>query len=159
MEKFYTTYYWIVVTWQRDQSVTGHVGPLSLSAMCLVKVKIKYFWFVTWPLDWFVTWLCVWGPFILSHHRAKFGIHRPWKSGDMSLIFHVTTWLMCHVTCGWAFLILSHHPASFGVHRPCESGHVAPLVFHVTTWSVCHVTLWVRSSHPTLVNLGSIGFL
>ena len=154
----YTTYYWIVVTWWRDQGVTWHVGwgllilvttLLRLSALHLEKVKIKCFWFVTWPLDWSVTWLCGWGPFILSHHPAKFGIHRPCESRDItSLIYHVTTCLMYHVTFVWGSLILRYHPARFGAHSPCESGNIKPLICHVTTWSMCHVTLWVGSSHP-----------
>ena len=156
----YATYYWIVVTWRRDQGITWHVGwgllilvtiLLSQSALHLVKVKMKYFWFFTWPLDRSAPWLYGWGPFILSHHPAKFGSHRPCESGDItSLIYHVTTCLMCQVTCRWGSLILSYHPARFGVHRPCESGNITPLIRHVTTWSMCHVTLWVGSSHPNL---------
>ena len=65
---------------------------LSLWALDLAKMKIKYFWFVTCPLDRCFTWLCGWGLFILIHHPAKFGVHRPCESGDItSLICHVTT--------------------------------------------------------------------
>ena len=158
VEQMYTTYYWTVVTWRRDRDVRWHVGwgllilvttLLSLWALRLVKVKMKYFWFVTWPLDRSVTWLCGWGPFTLSHHLAKFGIHRSCESRDITcLIYHVTTCLMCHVTSGWGSLILSHHPTRCGVHRPCESGNITPLICQVTTWSICHVTLSVGSSHP-----------
>ena len=158
VEQIYTTYYWIVATWRRDRGVTWHVGwgllilvtpLLSLWALRLVKVKIKYFWFVTCPLDQSVTWLCGWCPFILSHHPAKFEIHRPWESWDItSLICHVTTRSMCHVTCGWGSLILSHHTTRFGVHRSCESGNITPLICHVTTWSMCYVTFWEGSLHP-----------
>ena len=147
----YTTYYWIVVTWWRGQSVTWHVGwgllilvttSISLWALRLVKVKMEFFSSVTWPLDRSVTWLCGWDHFILSHHPAKFGIHRSWESEDItSLICHVTKWLICHVTCGWGSLILSHRPTRFRVHRPCESGNITPLICHVTTWSMYHVTL------------------
>ena len=114
----YTTYYWIVVTWQHDQGVTWHVRwgllilvttLLSLWALHFVKVKTKYIWFVTWPLDRSVTWLSGWGPLILSHYPTKFGIHRPWESGDITfLTCHVTTWLMCHVTCRWGSPHSSH---------------------------------------------------
>ena len=109
-----------VTAWSR----TWHVGwgllilivttLLSLWVLRLVKVKIKYFWFVTWPLDSFVTWLCGWGPFIPSHHPAKFGIiHRPCKSRDIaSLICHVTTQSICHVTLWVGF----PHPKS----PPCK---------------------------------------
>ena len=117
VEQIYNIY-WIVVTWQRYRGVKWHVGwgllilvttLLSLQALRLVKVKMKYFLFFTWPLDWCVTWLCGWGPFILSHHPAKFGVHRPCESGDItSLICHVTTWSMCHVTL-W---VGSLHPKS-----------------------------------------------
>ena len=38
----------------------------------------------------------------LSLHPAKFGIHRPCESGDItSLIYLMTTCLMYHVACGW----------------------------------------------------------
>ena len=148
----YTTY-WIVAMWRRDWGVTWYVGwgvvilvttVLSLWALPLVKVKVKYFWFATWPLDWSVTWLCGWGPFPLSQHSVKFGFHRPWESGDItSLIYHVTTWSMCHVTCGWGSLILSYPPPSFGAHRPCESGNITSLICNVTTWSMFYMTLWM----------------
>ena len=153
-----TTYYWIDIMWWHDQGITWHVGwgllilvttLLNLWTLRFMKVTIKYFWFVTWSLDRYVTWLCGWGPYILSHHSPKFGIHRSCESGNItSLIYDMTTCLMCHVTCGWGSLIVSHHPARFCVHRPCESGYITPLICHVKTWSVCHVTLWVRSSHP-----------
>ena len=65
--------------------------PLSLGSIGLVKVKIQWFWLVTWPHGWCVTWLCSWGPLILSHHPTKFGIHRPRESGDK-------TFFICHVT-------------------------------------------------------------
>ena len=124
---------------------------LSLWALNLVKVKIKYFWFVTWPLDRCFTWLCGRGLFILSHHPAKFGIHRLCESGDItSLISHVTTWLMYHVTFWVGSLILSHHTAKLGVHRSCESGIITFFICHVTTISKRHVTLWVGSSHSKL---------
>ena len=107
VEQMWTTCYWIDVTWRHDQGVTWHFGwgllilvttLLSLWSLHLVKVRIKYFWFVTWLLDRSVTWLCGWGPFILSHHPAKFGIHRPWESGDVtSFNCHVTTRWICYV--------------------------------------------------------------
>ena len=86
---------------------------------------------------------------MLIHHPAKFGVHMPCESGNItSFSYHVTTFLMCHVTCGWVSLILSHHPAKFRVHRPSESRNITPLTCQVTTSSMCHVTLWVGSSHP-----------
>ena len=111
-------YYWIVVTWQHDQGVTWHVDwgllipvttLLSLWALYIVKVKMKFFWFFTWPPDRSVTWLCGWDPFILSHHPAKFGIRRPCESGNITLLIcHVTTWLICYETL-W---VGSLHPRS-----------------------------------------------
>ena len=59
------------------------------------------------------------GLFILSHHPAKFGVHKPCECGDMTFLF--VTWPRYrNVTwrCEWGPLILSHHPAKFGVHRP-----------------------------------------
>ena len=71
---------------------------LSLWALRLVTVKIKYFLFVTWPLSQSIRWLCGWDPHILSHYPAKLGIHRSCESGDTTFfICHVTTWLICHV--------------------------------------------------------------
>ena len=63
----------------------------SLVLMNLVNVDIKRFWFVTLPRDWCATWLCGWGPLILSHQPAKFGVHRPCGSGDI-------TFFICYVT-------------------------------------------------------------
>ena len=57
----------------------------------------------------------------------------------MSLICHVTTWSICHLTCGWGPVIQSHHPAKFGVQRPCENGYITFFISHVTTTSKCHV--------------------
>ena len=107
VEQMYTTYE-LVVTWRRDRGGTWHIGwsllilvtiLWSLRTLYLVKVKTKYFWFVTWTQNWSVTWLCAWISIILNHHPAKFGVHRPCESGDINfLICHVTTWSMCHVT-------------------------------------------------------------
>ena len=45
-----------------------------------------------------VTWLCGWGPLILSHQPAKFGIHKPSESEDITFfICHVTAISKCHV--------------------------------------------------------------
>ena len=154
----YTTNYWIVVTWRRDQCVTWHVGwgfislvttPLSLWTLRFVKVKIKYYWFVTWWLDRSVTSLFGWSSIILSHHPAKFEIHRLWESGNITpLICQVTTCLMYHVIFGWGSVLQSHHPGRFGFHRPCESEDITSFICHVTTKSKCHMTLWVESSNP-----------
>ena len=66
------------------------VGPVILSqtpcqvlgTMGFVNVWIWRLWFVTWPPSWYVTWLCAWSPLILTHHPAKFEVHRPYGSGD-----------------------------------------------------------------------------
>ena len=128
VEQMYTTY-WIDATWRHDWGGTWHVRwgifilitmLLSLWTLCLVKIKIKHFWFVTWLDNWSVTWLCGQGFLILSHHPAKFGVHSPCESGDITfLVCHVTTWFMCYWLSRWGPLSLSHHPAKFKVHRPC----------------------------------------
>ena len=57
------------------------------------------FWFVMSPQYRSVTWPRGWGPHFLSHQPAKFEVDRPCKLGDIEfLIFHLTTWSMCHVT-------------------------------------------------------------
>ena len=39
------------------------------------------------------------GSLVLSHERAKFRIHRPCESGDITIfVCHVATILNCHVT-------------------------------------------------------------
>ena len=107
---------------------------LNLWALRLAKMKIKYFWFVTWPHQ-SATWLCGWVPLILSHHTDKFGVHRPCKSvtwpRDQSV-----AWL-----CRCGPFILSHNLAKFGGHGLCESGDTMLCICHMT-WSMCHVTLW-----------------
>ena len=117
IEKMHTTYE-IVVTWRRDWDGTWHVGCglliqvtmlLSLWTLGLVKVKIKYFWFVAWPHYWSVTWLCGWISLILNHHPAKFWIHTLYESGNIKFfICQVIKTLKCHVTL-W---VRSLHPKS-----------------------------------------------
>ena len=66
--------------------------------MDLVNVVMKRFWLAMWPRGWCVTWVCRLGLFILSHHPAKFGVHRPCESGDITFfVCHVTTLSKCHV--------------------------------------------------------------
>ena len=146
MGQLYTTY-WIVVVWRRDR---GHllilivINLLLLWALNRVKVRIKFFWCVTWPLDRCFTWLCGWALFILSHQSAKFGIRRPCESGCItSLMCQMTTWFVCHVTLWVGSSIRSQHAAKFRVHRPCESGIIMFFICQVTTISKCHVALWV----------------
>ena len=45
--------------------------------------------FVTWPRYRRVTWLCGWGPLILSHHPAKFRVHRPYGIEIMTFVISV----------------------------------------------------------------------
>ena len=94
-----------------------------LGLMNFVNVDIKRFWFFTWPRDWCITWLCGWGPLNLSHQPAKFGVHRPCESGDITFfICHVTTISSVTWLDGWGPLILNHHPARCGIHRPYVTG-------------------------------------
>ena len=85
---------------------------LRLGSTGLMKVEIHRFLFVAWPLGWCVTWSCGWGPLILSHHPATFGVYTPCESEDIIFLFvtwsryQSVTWL-----CGWGPLILSHYPA------------------------------------------------
>ena len=61
---------------------------------------------------------------MLSHHLAKFGVHRLCEGGDITcFICHVTTILKGLVTCGWGPLILSYHSAKCGVYRPDGTGN------------------------------------
>ena len=72
--------------------VTLWVGPPHpewwpyqvLGTMGCVNVKIKHFWFVSWPRDQCVTWLCESGSLILSHHTTKFGVYRTCESRDIT---------------------------------------------------------------------------
>ena len=96
---------------------------LSFRSIGLVKVEIQSFLSVTWSLYWNVLWLCGWGPLILRHQLAKFGIHKPSESRDKRFLFvtwpqyRSVTWL-----CEWGLLILNHHPVRFGIHRSYETG-------------------------------------
>ena len=96
-------------------------------------MEIYRFLFVTCPLGWCVTWLCRRGPLIPSQHPAKFGVHRPCESEDI-------TFFICHMT------------TKFGVHKSCESGDIPVFICHVTTISKGHVTFRVGplilSDHP-----------
>ena len=153
----YTTY-WIVITWRYDRGVTWHVGwgllilvatLLSLWALHLVNVKIKHFWFATWPLDRYITWLCECSPLILSHHPGEFVVRRPCESGNITSL--ITTWqcVRCFMWLfGWGSLILSHHSAKFGLCKVCDSGDITCFICYVNTLSKCHVSLWARSSYP-----------
>ena len=51
--------------------------PHPESAPCQVLGAIGLVNVVTWPRNWCVMWFCGCGTLILSHHTAKFGIHRP----------------------------------------------------------------------------------
>ena len=146
-----------IVMWLQNWNVTCFFEThscwvstlLSLGSTGLVKVEIYRVLFVMWPLGRCVMWLPGWDPLIRSHHSAKFGVHRPCKSEDITFfICHVTMILKCHVTLWVGPLILSHHNAKFVVHRSCQSGDIPFFICHVTTISKYHVTLWVRSSHP-----------
>ena len=116
---------------------------LSVGSTGLVKVEIYRFLFVTCPLGRCVRWLWGWGPRIPSHHPAKFGIHRPCESEDITCLFvtwpliRCVTWLS-----GWAPLILSHHPAKFAVDRPYESEYITFFICHVTTKFGVHKVFW-----------------
>ena len=109
------TFFIFHVTTQLKYHVTFWVGPPHpdsapyqvFGARGLVNVEIKRFWLDTWPRDRCVMWLCTWGLLILSlpakfgvlwvgrltlsHHHAKFGVHRSCDSGYI-------TFLICHVT-------------------------------------------------------------
>ena len=154
MEELYTTY-GIVVAWRRDRGhdmlrgISHSYSYNSAEFVGFAPCESKEIIFLICHMTPWSTWLCGWGPFILSHHPVKFGIHRPFESGDISSeICHVTrgrcvTWFF-----GWGPFILIHHPSKFGVHRPCESGIITFFICHVTRISKCHVILWVVSSHP-----------
>ena len=73
---------------------------LNLWTLCLVKVKTKYFWFVTWSHNWSVTWLYEWVS--RSYHLANFGVHTPYEN-IMLFICQVTTMSQCHVTLCMGF--------------------------------------------------------
>ena len=63
-----------------------------------VNVETKHFWFVKWSSEWCVPWLRRWGFLIVTYHSAKFGVHRPSESGDITfLICHVSTIVKCHM--------------------------------------------------------------
>ena len=51
---------------------------LSLGYLGLVKVDISDFLFITWPQYRGTMCLCGWGPLTLSHHLAKFEVHKPY---------------------------------------------------------------------------------
>ena len=67
----------------------------------------KTFWLDTRPLDWCVTWLCRWGPVILSHHPAKFGIHWPCESGNITPSTCLVTTIL---KCDMILWVASPHP-------------------------------------------------
>ena len=72
----------------------------------------------------------------------SFGGHEPCECGDKTfLIYHLTTWSMCHLTLWVGSFILSHHTAKFRVHRPCESGNTTFFIYQITAISNCHVTV------------------
>ena len=120
----------------------GSTHPRPLGSIGIAEVEIKRFWFVTWPRDRCVTWRCRWGFLILSYYPAKFGVHKPCESVNITFfICHVIYWSVLWF-CGWSLLILSYQLAKFGVHRPCESRDITFLICHVTTW---WCVTWLRS--------------
>ena len=110
------TFFIFHVTTQLKCHVTFWVGPPHpdsapyqvLGARGLVNVEIKRFWLDTWPRDRCVMWLCRWGLLILNL-PAKFEVHRPCESGNITFfICHLTTIMNCHVNL-W---VGSPHPKS-----------------------------------------------
>ena len=101
-------------------------------------------------------WLCGWGPLILSHQPAKFGVHRPCESKDIKFFDlsrdHVVDWCVMWL-CRYVLLILRHYPAKFGVCRPSESGDITFFICHVTAILKYHVILRVWPSHPKSIGL------
>ena len=93
---FFTRRHNLSVTWGPSSWIStvpsfGDHEPVNMEA--------KHFWFFTRPRNRCVTWLCRWGFHVVSYHSAKFGVHRPCESGDITfLICHVTTISNCHVT-------------------------------------------------------------
>ena len=73
--------------------------------------------------------------FVLRHHPAKFGLHRPCESADTTF-----------------FDLSRDHaidvPHEFGVHGPCDSGNITFFICQVTKILNCNVTLWLGSPHP-----------
>ena len=146
MGQLYTTY-WIVVVWRRDR---GHllilivINLLLLWALNRVKVRIKFFWCVTWPLDRCFTWLCGWALFILNHQSTEFGIHRSCESGVItSLMCHMTTWFVCHVTL-WIidfmdYRIIKHYNSTF------------------TLWKWNYNVFYLSRDHDIEVSRGFVG--
>ena len=139
------TNYWTVITWRRDWGFTWHVrcnllilvtALLSLCALRLVKMTIKYFWFIKWPNDQSLAWNWWWDPLILSH---------PAKLGLIDLV-KVEMWRLLHIlsprywSVGWLCwcgpFILSHHLAKFGSHGLCESGDVTFFICHVPRYQI-----------------------
>ena len=108
-------------------------------------------------------WHCGWGFLILSHHPAKFGIYRPWKSGDItSLICHVTTWLMYRVTLWVGFFLPNSPRCNVWVHRPCEKGIITFFCLscdHGIKVSCDFVGEVLSSYVTTLLRLGSISLM
>ena len=87
--------------------------PAKFVAMRLVEVKIKHFWFVTWPHNRSITWLCRSGSLILSHHPVQFDIQRRRESGNITFfIYQLTTWL-----CWCGPFILIHQAGDNGVYN------------------------------------------
>ena len=66
---------------------------LSLGPIGLVKVEIYNFLFITWPQYGSATWLCGWGLLILSHHPAKFEIHRLYGTRNNDVISISVIWV------------------------------------------------------------------
>ena len=97
-----------------------------------------------------------WWSLFISHHPAKFSGHRPYGTGNIFFVCHVTSldhmvydhkvmWL-----CNMRLLIISHHPVTFGGHKSRENWDVTFLFVtwpdaDVSTWSTGHVTLWITS--------------
>ena len=55
-------------------------------------------WLCSYDVFDFFTWLFGWGPISWFSTLPSFGGHEPCKCGHKTFFFHVTTWLMRHVT-------------------------------------------------------------
>ena len=127
----------------------------------LAKVEIYRFLFATWPQYQRVTWICGRGPLILSDNPAKFGVHRPYGTGNNGV---------CNISSNSNSISNSNSnaevpiPESFCILQKKLTSHFATLLWRANIFffstRLRYIIWFIKRRTRLFINLSSIvGFL
>ena len=89
--------------------------------------------------------------YVISHYRVKFGVHRTFGIGDITIfVCHKTTYnhdQRIMRLCAWWPNTINHHFAGFGSHEPFENRDETFFIHHATIVSCDHLGWSLLVSH------------